>query len=685
MRVWSEVGEASVIERATQQNPWWFSVTLLSVSEGGSVLVQPTSTGHYASVTEDWYGCRCSFAPLGPIGNDAGAWSSGRVVVVDCPANGAPSLLIQLAKPFDTTTFSPNSVRNLQVREHDFYASLATWGAQISARGGPDGASSPAPDDWLAKLTRTAVPRGLRRPPPAMLDVDTAKSHAIGGEARRVRVIWGPPGTGKTFTAGHLVVGQVLLGKRVLVLSISNRAVDQAILGADDAWRAQHGGEPPSDNTTLVRVRQPQHPDLRGRDRAHLIAGWDEAVKLWTERRSALLARLAKLTGRANEQARVAVLADLELVRVGLEEEQRKLVKRSKAVFATLTHQRLSSVLPLDDFDLVLVDEAGFAGAAVATLAAEKAGPDCQIVFAGDFQQLGPIVGYSPKDRAKKSEAKLVRRPYPPPVFHDYPDPPLHFPWVNDENQRRAKLPMVEAWYRSTAYSMLGLEDVRVGRDRVAQARRQAAIADGWLDLLDVQRRMPADLAEFLSRVIYGGPGVVRSPHDWARAPGPLRDTSGGQPSMLWFNADKMSAKCGVLSSKLTANLCVQAATRALDGGAASVFVLTRFNQQVKEIRTQLHQALRDQPEARARVEVSTVHKAQGGERDVVIFDVIVTVPWWLNGQAPDSAHWRDECRLVNVALSRAKRQVLVLGHDSFKASHPVLGAYERVAGRWAR
>jgi hypothetical protein len=685
-RSWDNVGEASWIERATQQNPWWLQVLVRSTTPDGLVLVEPTSAGHSQGISEDWVGCRCAFAPDGGGVDifDSDTWISGKVDVVDRRGTDEPPLIaVRLWKPGEALQLPSGATRYFSVREHDFYESLTAWADATHTRGGPDGPGSLGPDDWMRSLTRQAARGGVRPPAPASIAFDGSKRRAIEGSPLRLRAIWGPPGTGKTFTAGHIVTTQLRAGKRVMVLSISNRAVDQAILGADDAWRLQHGGQPPADNTTLVRVREPRHPDLEHRDRAHLIAGWEEAVRPWKDARTQVLRQLRDARQHSD---RVRLAGELVALKAGLEAAQKALVSRARSIFATLTHQRMSSMMPAAAFDLVIVDEAGFAGAAVASLIASESGPSTQVVFSGDFQQIEPIVGFKTAAPRNDRRQKVVRRPFPPVVFNDFGQR-REFPWADNRAERDARLPFVQAWYADSAYAMLGIEDRVVGRDAEAARRRQDAARDGWLDLLDVQRRMPSALGDFLSERVYGGLGVVTSPPGWSRPLGPLRDAAGDRAPMLWLEATKedgklMSGWTWQLDSRETARICVQAALRALQDPAVKVFVLTRFNAQVREIRTQLERSLDSTDGRLGRVEVTTVHKAQGGEREVVIFDTIVTTPWWLAGKPLDSREWRNELRQVNVALSRAKRQVLVLLHREYATDHPIFAEYIKVASQ---
>ncbi len=49
-------------------------------------------------------------------------------------------------------------------------------------------------------------------------------------------LLWGPPGTGKTFALGLMVLGYLSQGKSVLLASNTNKAVDQALLSVIDAY-----------------------------------------------------------------------------------------------------------------------------------------------------------------------------------------------------------------------------------------------------------------------------------------------------------------------------------------------------------------------------------------------------------------------------------------------------------------
>ncbi|MEV0606508.1 AAA domain-containing protein [Polymorphospora rubra] len=69
-----------------------------------------------------------------------------------------------------------------------------------------------------------------------------------------VRLVWGPPGTGKTRVLTEAIGKLVTTGKRVLLVSATNIAVDNALLGVVKAVQHKPG--------ELLRVGPPHHPDV---------------------------------------------------------------------------------------------------------------------------------------------------------------------------------------------------------------------------------------------------------------------------------------------------------------------------------------------------------------------------------------------------------------------------------------
>ena len=92
----------------------------------------------------------------------------------------------------------------------------------------------------------------------------------------------------------------------------------------------------------------------------------------------------------------------------------------------------------------------------------------------------------------------------------------------------------------------------------------------------------------------------------------------------------------------------------SLDAGRLrSVLWLTPFRQQTQRL-IQATRLLFDSLEAESVVRPGTVHSAQGGEADLVVFDPVKANHPWLKDPALSD-------RLLNVAISRGRTQVIIL------------------------
>ncbi|WP_295389109.1 AAA domain-containing protein [uncultured Thiodictyon sp.] len=79
---------------------------------------------------------------------------------------------------------------------------------------------------------------------------------------RDTTFVWGPPGTGKTYTIGEIGAQLLHLGKTLLIASHTNTAVDGAVLKIAEACKGRF------EEGDIVRVGDPVKSDLREMDRA---------------------------------------------------------------------------------------------------------------------------------------------------------------------------------------------------------------------------------------------------------------------------------------------------------------------------------------------------------------------------------------------------------------------------------
>lgn len=110
-----------------------------------------------------------------------------------------------------------------------------------------------------------------------------------------LRLVWGPPGTGKTLVLGKAIEHLVANGQRVLLVSTTSAAVDDAVLAAVRAIRPQPG--------VVVRVGTPHAAELAGDDRVRLDQLAARPAGKLVNRLKAVERRLAELDASRAELA----------------------------------------------------------------------------------------------------------------------------------------------------------------------------------------------------------------------------------------------------------------------------------------------------------------------------------------------------------------------------------------------
>jgi len=103
-----------------------------------------------------------------------------------------------------------------------------------------------------------------------------------------------------------------------------------------------------------------------------------------------------------------------------------------------------------------------------------------------------------------------------------------------------------------------------------------------------------------------------------------------------------------------TAKLCVALALNEIETAASSsIAIITPYRAQVKTIKSVLSQYDSNN------IECGTIHQFQGSEADVVIFDIVDGRPRTQIGKLLSGD---QGLRLVTVAITRAKRKVILVG-----------------------
>ncbi|MGE5180711.1 MAG: AAA domain-containing protein [Acidobacteriota bacterium] len=446
--------------------------------------------------------------------------------------------------------------------------------------------------------------------------LDERQLAAVDGALRSgdLALIWGPPGTGKTRTLVEVVRQRVARGERVLCAAPSNTAVDNlgTRLGALLPRERGRGG------VRAVRLGHPARvsPALQAltidaqieRDGAYDLAReWRDRAR--TLRKSAM----ARYGAEAKELWQEARSLDRDAARE-IANAERAIVDRAEVVLATCVgcdHPMLGETM----FDCVVVDEATQAPDPLLLIALSRGKVG---VLAGDPHQLGPVIVGGPR-----------------------------------------------------AVATLGATVF----ERLVEAHGDAAV------MLEQQHRMHEKIMAFPSRSMYAGklrasPAVAHHLledlgvlHDPAR-PQPIWmiDTAGKDwleertdfdPGSSLNNQPAFTFDPSTFNSGNAERVAAEA-RRLLSRGVAptDLAVIAAYSAQARRLRDLL------KAERAAGVEVGTVDGFQGREKEAVIVDLV-------RSNDTGELGFLANTRRMNVALTRAKRFLLIVADSATLGDHP--------------
>jgi len=487
----------------------------------------------------------------------------------------------------------------------------------------------------LARIRDVAA--GIRPPRPVApvgwtaLDaaLDDRQRTAVDAALRSgdLALIHGPPGTGKTRTLVEVVRQRVRRGERVLCAAPSNAAVDNLGLRlAEAGLRTVRLGHPARVHPALIELTLDAQVDADGASR--LAREWrDRARQL---RRSA--------TGKRGPEAKECWAEARALDRDAAREianAERAIVDRAEVVLATCAGSE-HPLLGLGDqrivFDCAVIDEATQAPDPLLLVPLGRARV---AVLAGDPHQLGPVV---------TGGADL------------------------------------EATLGSTVFDRL--------------ARHGPAGDSPGAVMLEQQHRMHQQIMAFPSRAMYGerlraAPAVAgHTLDDLGVAPDPLRprplwliDTAGKDWSEQRLSGGPAAGHEYEPGTSMTnipvfridpstfnpgnAERVAAEARRLLSRGLppTEIAIIAAYSAQARRLR----ELLRD--ERADGLEIGTVDGFQGREKEAVIVDLVRSNEYGEIGFLADT-------RRMNVALTRARRFLLVVADSATLGAHPYYAAF---------
>jgi hypothetical protein len=324
--------------------------------------------------------------------------------------------------------------------------------------------------------------------------------------------------------------------------------------------------------------------------------------------------------GRSNLSSRIAIIdAEIEAINDQIGRVEQDIILNARVIATTLTRAFMRDVLQRRQFDTVLCDEVSMAPLpalwAAATLATES------VVVVGDFLQLPPIV-QSEHSIAKKWLGRDVFEVSGVQIAYERKKPPAFF--VPLRRQFRMH-PAISDAPNNLVYDGNLIDEEAVSRPEADEALLR------WYD----------------KEWGFDGPLL-------------LADTS----KLGGWNNKAGNSRLNYLSAALAVRIAN--AVLAVDRPAwkkedgRRIFIITPYRPQAELINL----LLQDE-EIAGEVQASTAHSCQGGEAQLVILDLVVDEPHFAaNLTTPAATH--EIRRLLNVAMTRAKRRLVVLGNFSW-------------------
>lgn len=426
-----------------------------------------------------------------------------------------------------------------------------------------------------------------------------------------ITVIWGPPGTGKTYTLGAIATQFFKQNKKILIVSQSNISVDGAtckIIENAEKQNLQSQMKGRFFRYGMIREKSllqnkyistrtfvlSEHPQLENSLRE---------IRQEIEKTAIEPSRLKQLTKKRN---------DIEKQIVNYEKE---CLSNARIVATTVTKATIDDAIASQKWDVVFFDEISMAYIPqiyyAASLATQK------LILLGDFRQLAPI----------------VRSTGNSPLHEDF------FSYIH----------IVDEWQKVRNHP--------------------------WLVMLTKQYRMDKQICEFVSTQFYEKKIItdnsIEERIDEIRSQQPFSGSSLAFVDTSYFNSVCANTSHGSKFNLFNAVLSLKLAHQAISGSSnTSIGIITPYRAQAELISSMIRD--REQKlQVALNITAATVHQFQGFEKDVIIFDTVVGYPMrqmgkFFRNEDDDCEENLDVNRLIDVAVSRARGKFFLIGNWDF-------------------
>ncbi len=427
-----------------------------------------------------------------------------------------------------------------------------------------------------------------------------------------VTFVWGPPGTGKTYTLARVAANKYFKKKKVLLLSHSNQSVD-VLMREISAFLSKQGRYKEGDVLRYGSHSSELLEDLPAITSSQLLQNRnpmlaEERVNVMEERRHLKL-DLSKSFSKRDSESLLKLETKVARILEKIREKELDFLQDAFIIGTTLAKAAMDTAIYEKDYDVIILDEASMAYVPQAAFAASMAK---NIIICGDFKQLPPIAS--------------------------------------------ARHELVGKWLREDVFHRTGVADTV-----------HSSNLHPHLFLLKEQRRMHPDISAFTNKHIYHSlvgdhPSVLNGRNHIARQK-PFPEKASTLLSTSYTGEHAFIEK----SSRSRINLwhllqSFQLIHEAYLDGSRSIGYISPYRAQAQWMDILL-QDLYQLEKGSADILAATVHRFQGSERDVIIFDSVDSYPLERPGMLLVG---KESERLLNVAVTRTKGKFIHVSDSQF-------------------
>lgn len=423
-------------------------------------------------------------------------------------------------------------------------------------------------------------------------------------ESNDITLIWGPPGTGKTYTMAQIAINALNNSKRVLIVSHSNISVD-GVIKQIVSQLTEAGNTSLLENGKVLRYGYVRDTELAANESAvsfnyalskhpHIKTRIDELKK---EKQK--ISNIVSPEGNKVEQ-------ELKQLRSSIRSIEGEYVTRANIVATTVSKLTVDSIFADEKYDLVMFDEVSMAYVPQLIIAASFSVD--HFVAVGDFRQLPPIV-------------------------------------QSDDHSILGK----------DIFQFLGITGIQ-----------GSLTAHPWLVMLDEQRRMHPDISAFSSSYVYSNLLKDHNSVEKTRRQIALKAPFPGK-AMTFIDLTGTYCAAGKNSDNsrfniLSAVFSFASALSSEKSGEESVAIISPYAAQTRLIRAMIQDYKKKK---NTTITCATVHQFQGSEKNTVVFDAVESYPGTRTGFLMGK-NLSTVMRLINVAITRARGKFILIGNSKF-------------------